>query len=190
MSTTDYSLRGCWGFIPPFDLGLPNYPSQTPFRRGYGGYRFSRRGITSLRTDISSSRQGTASLRTDISSSRQGIASLRTDISSSGRTFPPFPDRHFPHHKHPPPKITPSPTKKGQPSRITLSVTPASADNISSTGNITFHITIIYTITGNIPSTITASSACRPLHNLNPLLSQHLETYILKFELLDLAAAG
>ena len=48
MSTTGYSLKGCWGFIPPFGRGLPNYPSQIPFLRGYGGYRFSRRGITFL----------------------------------------------------------------------------------------------------------------------------------------------
>ena len=56
-STTEYSMRGCWGFIPPFGLGLPNYPSQIPFQCRYGGYRFSRQGITSLRMDISSSRR-------------------------------------------------------------------------------------------------------------------------------------
>ena len=52
MSTTEYSLRGCWGFIPPFGRGLPNYPFQIPFQRRYGGYRFSRQGITSHRMDI------------------------------------------------------------------------------------------------------------------------------------------
>ena len=41
-STTEYSLRGCWGFIPPFGLGIPNYPSQIPLRRRYWGYRFYR----------------------------------------------------------------------------------------------------------------------------------------------------
>ena len=52
MSTTEYSLRGCWGFIPPFGRGLPNYHFQIPFQRRYGGYRFSRQGITSHRMDI------------------------------------------------------------------------------------------------------------------------------------------
>ena len=49
MSTTSYSLKGCWGFIPPFGRGLPNYPSQIPFQRGYGGYRISRRRFPSSR---------------------------------------------------------------------------------------------------------------------------------------------
>ena len=64
ISTTDYSLRGCWGFMPPFGLGLPNYPSQIPLRRRYGGYRFFPTGYCLppdghffLSTDISPSRQ-------------------------------------------------------------------------------------------------------------------------------------
>ena len=87
-------------------------------------------------------------------------------------------------------KHSPLTQKKGNPQRITLSDQPAPAASAFPTGNITFYITIIYAITGNIASTITASSTCRHLHNLNSLLCQHLEADILKFELLDLATAG
>ena len=161
MSTTGYSLKGCWGFIPPFGLGLPNCPSQIPFQRRHGGHRFSRRRFPSSPAETSSSQQ-------------------RSHL----------PPEEYPFHPH----------KKGQPSRITLFISPALADNLSSassssTGCITSLITIIVTITSltiiaTITSLITSNRACRPLHNLNSLFCQHLKAYILKLELLDLAAAG
>ena len=165
MSTTGYSLKGCWGFIPPFGLGLPNYPSQIPFRRRYGGYRFSRRRFPSPPTDIPFLPTEHSLLPTDIPflPSRDLPSSPAETSSSQQRSH--LPPEEYPFNPH----------KKGQPSRITLSNQPPSSASPSSTGCITSLITIIATIT----SLITSNRSCRPLHNLYSLLCKHLQTDIL-----------
>ena len=101
-SSTGYSMRGCWGFTPPFGLGLPNYPSQIPFQRRYGGYRFSRRRFPSSRQDIP-------------------FPATEIPFPPNG-AFPP-PDRTFPLHPtgHPPPtEHSLSPNKHILPSQQTF----------------------------------------------------------------------